>query len=259
MAHTIEQKAEAFKRLLNIMDDLREKCPWDRKQTIKSLRNLTIEETHELADAILENDLKGLQEESGDVLLHLIFYAKIADEQGAFDIADVIHSLCEKLIRRHPHIYGDVQVNDEDDVKRNWEQIKLTEGKKKVLGGVPASLPAMLKAWRMQEKVAKVGFDWDHPEQVWEKVMEEIGEFRETIDQDLPFDKKEDEFGDVLFALVNYARFQGIDPESALERTNRKFKSRYEYIESNAPKPLSEMNLAEMDALWVEAKALERK
>jgi MazG family protein len=251
--NSFKNKADAFIRLLKIMDELREKCPWDKKQTIHSLRSLTIEETYELADSIADNDWKGLKEEIGDVLLHLIFYAKIGEEQGQFDIADAIHAECEKLIFRHPHIYGAVKVKDEEDVKRNWEQLKLKEGKKSVLAGVPRSLPAIIKSFRMQEKAAKVGFDWENKEQVWEKVQEEIGELQEAITLQ-SLDKMEDEFGDVLFSLVNYARFIGVDPESALERTNKKFKKRFEYVENHSPKPLQEMTLAAMDALWNEAK-----
>ncbi|MEN9613514.1 MAG: hypothetical protein RLZZ628_4328 [Bacteroidota bacterium] len=251
--NSFKDKADAFIRLLKIMDELREKCPWDKKQTIHSLRSLTIEETYELADSIADKDWKGLKEEIGDVLLHLIFYAKIGDEQGQFDIADAIHTECEKLIFRHPHIYGDVKVKDEEEVKRNWEQLKLKEGKKSVLAGVPRALPAIVKSFRMQEKAAKVGFDWENKEQVWEKVQEEIGELHEAITLQSQ-DKMEDEFGDVLFSLVNYARFIGVDPESALERTNKKFKKRFEYVENHSAKPIQEMTLAEMDALWNEAK-----
>jgi XTP/dITP diphosphohydrolase len=252
--NSVQQKLDAFARLLTIMDELREQCPWDRKQTLQSLRNLTIEETYELADAILENNLNDVKEEIGDLMLHLVFYAKIASEQGAFDIADAINDLCEKLIKRHPHIYGDVQVQNEEDVKRNWEQLKLREGKKSVLAGVPNSLPAMVKAYRMQEKTKQVGFEWDNSEQVWEKVEEEIGELKEAITEKMSAERVEEEFGDVLFSLVNYARFQGIDPETALEKVNQKFKKRFEYIEANAPKDLQEMTLAEMDVLWKEAK-----
>ncbi|HNE30401.1 MAG TPA: nucleoside triphosphate pyrophosphohydrolase [Saprospiraceae bacterium] len=254
---THQQKLEAFGRLLTIMDELREKCPWDRKQTLESLRNLTIEETYELADAILSNDLPGIKEEIGDLMLHMTFYAKIASEQGAFDIADALHAICDKLIARHPHIYGDVQVADEDEVKRNWEQLKLKEGKKSLLAGVPKGLPAMVKAYRMQEKTKQVGFEWENTEQVWAKVEEEIGELQHNLHTNAPRDKVEEEFGDVLFALVNYGRFIGVDPETALERVNRKFKFRFEYIERQAPKPLQDMTLAEMDVLWEEAKGLE--
>lgn len=252
----MEQKKEAFGRLLGIMDELREKCPWDRKQTLQSLRNLTIEETYELADAILENDLEEIKEEIGDLMLHMVFYCKIAEEKGAFDVADALHAVCEKLIVRHPHIYGDVTVEDEEEVKQNWEKIKLKEGKKSVLQGVPKSLPAMVKAYRMQEKTKQVGFEWENSEQVWEKVEEEIGEFKETLDEEMSQERKEEEFGDVLFSLINYARFEGIDPETALERVNQKFKKRFEYIESKAPKQLEEMSLEEMDQLWNEAKTV---
>ena len=250
----LEKKTAAFARLLGIMEDLRAECPWDKKQTLESLRNLTIEETYELADAILENNLEEIKEEIGDIMLHLVFYSKIAEEKAAFDVADAIHANCEKLIQRHPHIYGDLEVADEAEVKRNWEKLKLKEGKKSVLAGVPKSLPAMVKAYRMQEKTAQVGFEWDNSEQVWEKVQEELEEFKETMDQNLSSKKKEEEFGDLLFSLINYARFQGIEPETALERINQKFKTRFEYIEQQAPKPLEEMSLAEMDALWDEAK-----
>ncbi|MEY4203016.1 MAG: hypothetical protein RL013_719 [Bacteroidota bacterium] len=252
--NTQEKKLEAFARLLKIMDELREQCPWDRKQTFLSLRNLTIEETYELADALLENDLKGIREEVGDILLHMVFYAKIGSETGDFDIADALNGICDKLIARHPHIYGDIKVSGEEEVKRNWEQLKLKEGKKSLLEGVPASLPAMVKAYRMQEKTKQVGFEWENAEQVWEKVEEEIGELKENIASNAPKEDIEEEFGDVLFSLVNYARFIGVDPETALERVNKKFKSRFEYIEKNAPRPLAEMTLAEMDVLWNEAK-----
>ena len=257
--NTFQQKTEAFGRLLNIMDELREKCPWDRKQTLESLRNLTIEETYELADAIIENDLPGVKEEIGDLMLHMIFYAKIGEEKGAFDIADALHAICEKLIARHPHIYGDVEVADEEEVKRNWEQLKLKEGKKSLLEGVPKGLPAMVKAYRMQEKTKQVGFEWENAEQVWAKVEEEIGELQENIANQAPPEMIAEEFGDVLFSMINYARFIGVDPETALERVNRKFKSRFEYIEANAPRPLQDMSLTEMDRLWNEAKDLELK
>ncbi len=250
----MQEKLAAFKRLLTIMDELREKCPWDRKQTFQSLRNLTIEETYELADAILDEDVQGIKEELGDLMLHMVFYAKIADEQKAFDIGDAINDVCEKLIKRHPHIYGDVQADDEETVKKNWEQLKLQEGKKSVLGGVPKSLPAMVKAYRMQEKTAQVGFEWDNKEQVWEKVEEEIQELKETLNEETDQARREEEFGDVLFSLINYARFQNIEPETALERINQKFKKRFEYIEAHAPKSMEEMSLEEMDALWDEAK-----
>ncbi len=248
----MQDKLDAFERLLIIMDELREQCPWDRKQTMESLRNLTIEETYELADAILDKDMQEIKEEIGDVMLHMVFYSKIASETGDFDIADSLNAVCDKLINRHPHIYGDVEVADEEEVKRNWEQLKLKEGKISVLSGVPRSLPAMVKAYRMQDKTAQVGFEWENADQVWEKVEEEIQEFKEVVDVDK--DKMEDEFGDIMFSLINYARFKGIDPETALEKVNRKFKSRFEYIEDKAPKPLSDMSLEEMDALWNEAK-----
>ncbi len=247
-------KLVAFDRLLTIMDELREQCPWDRKQTFQSLRNLTIEETYELADAILEENLDDIKEEVGDLLLHMVFYAKIAEEKEAWDISTALNAVCEKLIKRHPHIYGDVKVKDEEEVKKNWEQLKLKEGKKSVLSGVPKSLPAMVKAYRMQEKTAQVGFEWENAAQVWEKVEEEMQEFKETIQDDLSQARKEEEFGDILFSLINYARFQNIDPETALERINQKFKKRFEYIEAQAPKSLNDMTLEEMDALWNEAK-----
>jgi len=251
----MDNKSKAFIRLLGIMDDLREKCPWDRKQTMESLRNLTIEETYELADAILDKDLMGVKEELGDLMLHMVFYSKIAEEENAFDVADVLNDVCEKLINRHPHIYGDVVAEDEETVMKNWEQLKLQEGKKSVLGGVPRSLPAMVKAYRMQEKTAQVGFEWDNIKQVWEKVEEEMAELKEAIvskDQT----KIEEEYGDVLFSLINYGRFLKVDPETSLERINKKFKIRFEYIEKQAPKPLSEMTLDEMDQLWNEAKTI---
>ncbi|KOY84681.1 pyrophosphatase [bacterium 336/3] len=256
-----EDKLQAFSRLLDIMDELREKCPWDMKQTIQSLRHLSIEEVHELSDAILQNDINEIKKELGDVLLHIVFYARIASETNDFDIADVIHSLCEKLIRRHPHIYGNVEVENEEQVKQNWEQIKQTEskGEKSVLSGVPQSLPALLKAMRMQEKARAVGFDWEEKEQVWQKVEEEMQEFQAEFNPNNAFDaqKAEAEFGDLLFSLVNYARFVDINPETALERTNQKFQKRFQYLEKKAKengKKLSEMTLAEMDVYWNEAK-----
>jgi XTP/dITP diphosphohydrolase len=250
----MQHKLDAFARLLTIMDELREQCPWDRKQTFQSLRNLTIEETYELADAILDEDLDDIKEELGDLMLHMVFYAKIADEKGAFDIADAINAVCDKLIKRHPHIYGDVEAADEEAVKRNWEQLKLKEGKKSVLQGVPKSLPAMIKAYRMQEKTKQVGFEWENSEQVWEKVEEELQEYKESRDNKASKEDQEEEFGDLLFSLINYARFQNIDPETALEKVNQKFKYRFEYIEAHADKPLEDMTLAEMDALWNKAK-----
>lgn len=255
----MEEKRKAFERLLIIMDELREKCPWDKKQTIESLRHLTIEETYELADAILDNDLPNIKKELGDVLLHIVFYARIASETNEFDIADVINALCEKLISRHPHIYGDVKVENEKDVKENWEKLKLKEGNKSVLSGVPKSLPSLIKASRIQEKARAVGFDWEKPEQVWEKVQEEIAELKHEIDTNASKEKIEDEFGDVLFSLINYARFVDINAEDALERTNKKFIKRFQYLESEAAKigkPLSDMTLAEMDVYWNKAKEL---
>ncbi len=253
---SIEKKSAAFVRLLNIMDELREKCPWDKKQTFETLRNLTIEETYELVDAITEKDINGIKEEIGDLFLHLVFYAKMGDELNAFDVADSLNAVCDKLIHRHPHIYGDVVVRDEEDVKANWEKLKLKEGKKSVLQGVPKSLPATIKAMRMQEKAAKVGFDWETKEQVWSKVEEEMLELKEALSETPQ--RREEEFGDLMFALINYARFIGVDPENALESTNRKFKKRFEYIEIHAPTPLDEMSLTEMDALWNEAKQTEK-
>ncbi len=254
-----QDAALAFSRLLEIMDELREKCPWDKKQTLQSLRNLTIEETYELADSILDNDLMGIKEEIGDLMLHMVFYAKIADEKKAFNISEALNQICEKLIQRHPHIYGDITVADEEEVKQNWEKLKLKEGKKSVLEGVPKSLPAMVKAYRMQEKTAKFGFEWENKEQVWDKVKEEMEEFEETLTQGLSQERKEEEFGDVLFSLINYSRFIDVDPETALEKINKKFKSRFEYIESNAHKDLNDMSLEEMDALWNEAKEQQKK
>ncbi|MFL5762404.1 MAG: nucleoside triphosphate pyrophosphohydrolase [Bacteroidia bacterium] len=255
----MEEKLKAFERLLIIMDELREQCPWDKKQTIESLRHLTIEETYELADAIIEKDMQNIKKELGDVLLHIVFYARIASETKEFDIADVINSLCEKLISRHPHIYGDVKVQNEQEVKENWEKLKLKEGNKSVLGGVPTSLPSLVKASRIQEKARAVGFDWEKPEQVWEKVQEEINELKEEIDSGAPTEKIEGEFGDVLFSLINYARFVNINPEDALEKTNKKFIKRFQYLESEAKKSgkqLSDMTLAEMDVYWNKAKEL---
>ncbi len=235
------------------MDELREQCPWDRKQTMTSLRNLTIEETYELADAILNNNLDEVKEEVGDLLLHMVFYAKIADEKGAWNIHDAIEAVCDKLVNRHPHIYGDLEVSDENEVKRNWEQIKKKEGNKSVLSGVPNSLPAMVKAYRMQDKTAQVGFEWEHKAQVWDKVEEEMQEFREA-EQSGKMADVEEEFGDLMFSMINYARFIDVDPETALEKVNKKFKRRFEYIEEKATKPLDDMTLEEMDSLWNEAK-----
>ncbi|MDB4588692.1 nucleoside triphosphate pyrophosphohydrolase [Flavobacteriaceae bacterium] len=251
-------KLQAFDRLLTIMDELREQCPWDQKQTMETLRPLTIEETYELGDAILDADLNEVKVELGDLLLHIVFYAKIGSETNDFDISDVINGICEKLIHRHPHIYSDVEVKDETEVKQNWENLKLKEGKKSVLEGVPKSLPALVKASRIQEKVAGVGFDWEHSDQVWDKVEEEIGELKEEIKNNNQ-DAIEDEFGDVLFSLINYARFLNINPDNALERTNKKFVKRFKYLEKKAKglqKSLSDMTLAEMDVYWEEAKNL---
>ncbi len=252
------RQLEAFSRLLDIMDELREKCPWDKKQTLQSLRHLTIEETYELGDAILDNDLEEVKKELGDLLLHIVFYSKIGSETGDFDIADVANDICEKLINRHPHIYGDVEVENEEEVKQNWENIKLKEGKKSVLQGVPNSLPALVKANRIQEKVVGVGFDWEKPEQVFEKLQEELEELQVEVKSNNT-DKMESEFGDVLFSMVNYARFLGVNPENALELTNKKFIKRFKYLEKRAKeegKSLKEMTLAEMDVFWEEAKML---
>jgi XTP/dITP diphosphohydrolase len=249
---------KAFERLLIIMDELREQCPWDKKQTMESLRHLTIEEVYELGDAILDNDLDEVKKELGDVLLHIVFYSKIASETNNFDIADVCHNICDKLVARHPHIYSDVKVENEEDVKRNWEEIKLKEGKTSVLEGVPQSLPAMVKANRIQDKVAGVGFDWERPEQVFEKLKEELGELEHELANNNQ-DKIEAEFGDVLFSMINYARFMKINPENALERTNKKFMKRFQYLEGKSKlvnKPLKDMTLAEMDIYWEEAKSL---
>ena len=259
------RQLEAFNRLLNVMDELREKCPWDKKQTIESLRHLTIEETYELSDAILRNDMPEIKKELGDIMLHMVFYAKIASEQKAFDVADVLNTLCEKLIFRHPHIYGDTEANTEEDVKRNWEQLKLKEGNKSVLGGVPASLPALVKAMRIQEKARGAGFDWEEKSQVWDKVQEEMhefeGEFNIEDTGSIDIKKATAEFGDLLFSLINFARFININPEEALERTNLKFISRFQYIESEAAregKKLQDMTLSEMDVYWNKAKKLYR-
>lgn len=254
----MNEKLIAFERLLGIMDELREKCPWDKKQTIESIRHLTIEETYELSDAILENDADKIKKELGDLLLHIVFYSRIASETNQFNIADVCNSLCEKLIHRHPHIYGDVKVKDEHEVKRNWEQLKLKENKEKksTLDGVPASLPSLIKAQRIQEKARGVGFDWEKPEQVLEKVHEEFNELQVEINNK---GKVEEEFGDLLFALINYARFIDVNPEDALEKTNKKFIKRFKYLETESAKDgkkLGEMSLAEMDEYWNRAKQL---
>lgn len=258
---TLQEKIKAFERLLAIMEELREKCPWDQKQTIESLRHLTIEETYELSDAIINNNRKEIAKELGDVLLHIIFYAKIGSETNEFDITTVINNLCEKLVNRHPHIYGDVKVANEQEVKENWEKLKLKEGNASVLGGVPLSLPAMIKAMRIQEKARGVGFDWDNEQQVWEKVQEEIKEFEVEVEAN-NLTKMEDEFGDVLFSLINFARFKGISPEDALEKTNRKFIKRFQYLENSAKErglELSNMSLDEMDVFWNEAKGINKQ
>jgi XTP/dITP diphosphohydrolase len=258
---TAPTPSAAFERLLTIMDDLRINCPWDKKQTLESLRHLTIEETYELSDAILSGDMDEIKKELGDIMLHLVFYSRIASETNDFNITDVLNGICDKLINRHPHIYSDTEVNDENDVKRNWEQIKLKEGNKSVLGGVPASLPALVKASRIQEKARGVGFDWDNKDQVWAKVEEELQEFKDEFNHanetTIDYEKAEGEFGDLLFSLINYARFININPEDALEKTNRKFIKRFQYLEEKAAesgKQLHDMSLSEMDVFWNEAK-----
>lgn len=256
--NTVEQKKEAFERLLTIMDELREKCPWDMKQTLESLRHLSIEEVYELGDAILDGNMEEVKKELGDLFLHLVFYSRIASETEAFDVADVLNSICEKLISRHPHIYGDVVVKDEAEVLSNWEKLKLKEGKKSVLEGVPRSLPAMVKAQRIQDKAKGVGFDWENSDQVWEKVLEELNEFKEAKTKE----DQEEEFGDLLFSLINYARFKGIHPEDALEKTNKKFIYRFQYLETESAKDgkqMGEMTLNEMDEYWNRAKELKKK
>jgi XTP/dITP diphosphohydrolase len=255
--NTREQKLEAFGKLLDIMDELREKCPWDMKQTNESLRHLTIEETYELTDAIIKNDGTEIKKELGDVLLHLVFYARIASETNQFDIADVINSLCEKLIHRHPHIYGDVKVENAEQVKENWEQLKLKEGNKSVLSGVSKGIPSIVKALRMQEKAAQVGFDWPTAKEVWAKVDEELAELKEEFATDVSSKKTESEFGDFLFSLINLARKHNINPDDALEKTNQKFIYRFQYIEEKAKeagRSLTDMTLEEMDVYWNKAK-----
>jgi len=254
----MDNRLVAFKRLLDIMDELRQKCPWDKKQTIQSLRHLTIEETYELADAILDEDYKAIKGELGDIMLHMVFYSKIASEKNEFDISGVLNAICDKLIHRHPHIYGDVKVENEVEVKQNWEKLKLKEGKKSVLEGVPKSLPALVKAQRIQDKVAGVGFDWEEPYQVFDKVREEIGEFETEVQQE-DSTKMEAEFGDVLFSMINLARHLNINPETALEKTNKKFIKRFQYLENIAnteQKSLKDMSLEEMDAIWNRAKSV---
>ncbi|HMG92212.1 MAG TPA: nucleoside triphosphate pyrophosphohydrolase [Chryseolinea sp.] len=259
-----EAKLQAFDRLLTIMDELRENCPWDKKQTLETLRHLTIEETYELSDSILEGNLGEIKKELGDLMLHLVFYSRIASELKAFDISDVLNSICDKLIERHPHVYGDVIANDEETVKNNWEKIKLRTGNKSVLEGVPRTLPALVKAIRIQDKARGVGFDWEKKEQVWEKVEEEMQEFKKEFnaesDESINAEKSMAEFGDLLFSLVNYARFIKIDPEEALERTNKKFIKRFQFLESEskkAGKRIEDMTLAEMDVYWEKAKSID--
>ena len=256
--HSPDPRLQAFSRLLTIMDELREQCPWDRKQTMETLRPLTIEEMYELADAIVKNDLDEVKKELGDVMLHLVFYAKIGAEKGAFDITDVLNGICDKLVHRHPHIYSDVKVSGEEEVKQNWEKLKLKEGKSSVLEGVPVSLPAMVKATRIQEKARGVGFDWDNQEQVWDKLQEELEELKAEVDAGKSTEI-EAEFGDLLFSMINYARFLEVNPENALEKTNQKFIKRFQYLEKGAAasgRKLQDMTLAEMDAFWNEAKKL---
>ncbi len=256
-----EEKLKAFGRLLDIMDDLRSKCPWDKVQTFDTLRHLTIEETYELSESILDKDIDGIKKELGDLMLHLVFYAKVGSEDSNFDIGDVLKYINEKLVYRHPHIYGEVEANDPKTVKDNWEKIKLKEGRSSVLSGVPVALPPLVKAYRIQEKAKGVGFDWEKPEQVWEKVMEELNELKYEIETGGEKEKAEHELGDLLFALVNYARFIDVNPEDALERTNKKFISRFQHLESKAigmGKSLKDMTLAEMDVFWEEAKKMEQ-
>ncbi|MCK9424185.1 MAG: nucleoside triphosphate pyrophosphohydrolase [Bacteroidales bacterium] len=257
----MEEKIAAFRKLLEIMDELRAKCPWDKKQTLESLRYLTIEETYELSESILEKDMEAIKKELGDMMLHLVFYAKIASESQAFDIKDVLENIISKLINRHPHIFGDVKVKDAKEVHNNWEKIKLLEkGNRSVLTGVPTGLPAMVKAYRIQEKASGVGFDWENPAQVWDKVIEELNELREAVEGSHTHKLKEHELGDLIFAIINYARFIEVNPEDALERTNRRFINRFKYLEEKAReinKPLHEMPLSEMDVYWNEAKKFE--
>ena len=256
--HSTEEKLKAFERLLEIMDELREKCPWDREQTLDSLRNLTIEETYELADAIMDQDLNEIKKELGDLMLHIVFYAKIGSEKGEFDIADVLNGINEKLVFRHPHVFGDRKVNDSTEVMENWEELKMKEGNPSVLSGVPVSLPAMIKSHRIQDKVRAVGFDWDEKEQVWDKVTEEIDEVKHELIHGEKHERMEEEIGDLLFSIVNAARLYNIEPETALERTNRKFIKRFIYLESKSNemgRSLKEMTLAEMESIWQEAKS----
>ncbi len=257
--HSTEEKLKAFERLLKVMDELREKCPWDREQTLESLRNLTIEETYELADAIIDQDLEEIRKELGDLMLHIVFYSKIGSEKGAFDVADVLNGICDKLVFRHPHVFGDRKVKDAVEVIENWEELKMKEGNHSVLAGVPVSLPAMIKAHRIQDKVRAVGFDWDHRDQVWDKVNEEIQEVKDELNKGQEHGKMEEEIGDLLFSVVNAARLYDIEPETALERTNRKFIKRFKYLETKAlemNRTLKEMSLEEMEAIWQEAKSI---
>ncbi|MDG1428674.1 MAG: nucleoside triphosphate pyrophosphohydrolase [Crocinitomicaceae bacterium] len=256
----MDSRLVAFERLLNIMDDLREKCPWDQKQTLESLRHLTIEETYELADAITANDMNELKGEIGDLFLHMVFYCKIGEEKNAFNVTEVLNSICDKLVHRHPHVYGDTEVESEEEVKRNWEKLKLKEGRKSVLGGVPNSLPALVKAYRVQEKVKGIGFEWEKRSDVWAKVEEEMNELQEEVESNAPIAKIEDEFGDVLFSLINYARFIGVNPEDALSRTNQKFIKRFTSMETLMDKDnlsLAESDLELMDKYWEIAKRSE--
>ena len=257
--HSTEEKLKAFERLLGVMDELREKCPWDREQTLESLRNLTIEETYELADAIIDQDLVEIRKELGDLMLHIVFYSKIGSEKGAFDVADVLNGICDKLVFRHPHVFGDRKVKDAVEVLENWEELKMKEGNPSVLSGVPVSLPAMIKAHRIQDKVRAVGFDWDEKEQVWDKVTEEIEEVKHELTNGQEHEKMEEEIGDLLFSVINAARLYNVEPETALERTNRKFMRRFKYLESKAQemnRSLKEMSLEEMEAIWQEAKSI---
>ncbi len=257
--HSTEEKLKAFERLLEIMDELREKCPWDREQTLESLRNLTIEETYELADAIMDQDLEEIRKELGDLMLHIVFYSKIGSEKGVFDIADVLDGINKKLIFRHPHVFGERKVKDSVEVIENWEELKMKEGNRSVLSGVPISLPAMIKSHRIQDKARAVGFDWDYREQVWDKVIEEINEVKDELINGNQKEKMEEEIGDLLFSIVNAARLYDIEPETALERTNRKFIKRFKYLETRAAemgRSLKEMNLDEMESIWQEAKTI---
>ena len=257
--HSTQEKLKAFERLLDVMDELREKCPWDREQTLESLRNLTIEETYELADAIIDQDLVEIRKELGDLMLHIVFYSKIGSEKGAFDVADVLNGICDKLVFRHPHVFGDRKVKDAGEVLENWEELKMKEGNRSVLSGVPVSLPAMIKAHRIQDKVRAIGFDWDQREQVWDKVKEEIQEVEHELNKGQKHEKMEEEIGDLLFSVINAARLYNVEPETALERTNRKFIHRFKYLEKKAlemNRSLKDMSLEEMEAIWQEAKSI---